>query len=231
MKKIIILSLVALSTLSVNAQRKRTRTATSQGNVAVRFGMDWSTFKNDKDLDPSDITKSISFRPSIGYLVIDNLELGVNFDINNTKNENISVLNPTLTKTNFKKSNVQFGIYAQKYFPLNNWFALYANANLGINTGSYETKNTAGSLTTIDSLKSGSKNGVGGGLNFGFQFTPHNSFGLSADIAGFNVDQWKDDPTGASNNTISYTDASFRVRRPLMNLTAVWHFGRGMWRN
>jgi hypothetical protein len=37
MKKVIILSLMIVSAFSVDAQRKRTRTATSQGNVVVRM--------------------------------------------------------------------------------------------------------------------------------------------------------------------------------------------------
>ena len=36
MKKLFILSLVALSTLTVNAQRKKTKANTSQGNWALR---------------------------------------------------------------------------------------------------------------------------------------------------------------------------------------------------
>ena len=52
MKKLIIFSLMIVSALSVDAQRKRTRTATSQGNVVVRLGMGVNSEKVDPDLDP-----------------------------------------------------------------------------------------------------------------------------------------------------------------------------------
>ena len=52
MKKVIILSLMIVSALSVDAQRKRTRTATSQGNVVVRAGLGLNSMKMEIEQNP-----------------------------------------------------------------------------------------------------------------------------------------------------------------------------------
>ena len=113
-------------------KEKRTCTATSQGNVVVRFGMGVNTTKWDPDLDEEMTSTTVNFDPSVGYMVVDNLELGVNFGIRNTNAEHIYDQAPILNKTKTKSTDVKFGVYVQKYMPLNNWFAFTTEANLGL---------------------------------------------------------------------------------------------------
>ena len=120
MKKIIIFSLMLVSALSVDAQRKRTRTATSQGNVVVRLGMGITSTKSDPDLDPINRTSTINFTPSVGYMVIDNLEFGADLIINHTWGDSVVTQSPVVYKRQLKATNVGGGLYIQKYFPLNN---------------------------------------------------------------------------------------------------------------
>ncbi|MBL7753193.1 MAG: outer membrane beta-barrel protein [Bacteroidota bacterium] len=229
MKKLIIFSLMIVSALSVDAQRKRTRTATSQGNVVVRLGMGVNSEKVDPDLDPVYRETRVSFKPSVGYMVVDNLELGVNFGVSHSTIEDVTLQSPTLTKMDMRATDVNFGVYVQKYFPLNNWFAFYTSADLGLSTGSFETDNVVGAVTTPVLAQSGIRNGVGGSANFGFSFTPYNALALQADIAGLGVSSMKVDYDGA-NNTINTTNAGFNVWRNPYNLSLVWYFGRGLWK-
>jgi hypothetical protein len=215
--------------LSVDAQRKRTRTATSQGNVVVRFGLGVNSTKVDPDLDAESTSTTISFKPSVGYMVVDNLELGVNFGIGNTNTEDIFTQAPILNKTMTKSTDVNFGVYVQKYFPLNNWFAFTAAADLGLSTGTYQQDNVTGSVTTPILASSGNRNGVGGAVNFGMAFTPYNAFSLGAHIAGLGISSMKTDPDGV-NNTTNQTDFGFNVWRQAASLDFVWYFGRGLWK-
>ena len=229
MKKLAILSLMVISALSVDAQRKRTRTATSQGNVVVRLGMGVNHEKNDPDLDPVYRETNIHFQPSVGYMVIDNLELGVNFSVNNMNSEDVASQNPILSKTVTDATDVGFGVYVQKYFPLNNWFALTGMADLGLSTGTYSTNTVLGAVTTPVAVNSGNRNGVGGSVNFGFSFTPYNALALQANIAGIGVHNMKTDPDGV-NNTVNTTNVGFNVWRQPYNMSIVWFFGRGLWK-
>lgn len=229
MKKLAILSLMIISALSVDAQRKRTRTATSQGNVVVRLGMGINHDKRDPDLDPVYRETSINFTPSVGYMVVDNLELGVNLSVANTSYEDVMTQSPILTKTTGDATDVGFGVYVMKYFPLNNWFALTTTADLGLSTGTYNTNSIVGSVTTPVQAMTGNRNGVGGAINFGFAFTPYNAFSLQANVAGFGVHSMKNDPDGV-NNTTTHTSVGLNAWRQVYNLSAVWYFGRGLWK-
>jgi hypothetical protein len=229
MKKVIILSLMIVSALSVDAQRKRTRTATSQGNVALHMGFGINSTKEDPDGDAQTTKTGVNFTPSVGYMVVDNLELGVNFGITNAKSEDIYDQAPVLNKSNTKYTDVNFGVYAKKYFPLNNWFSFTAAADLGLSTGTYQTDDIIGSVTTTVSSETGNRSGVGGAINFGLAFTPYNAFALQANIAGLGVNSMKNDPDG-TNNTMNTTNVGFNVRRQTASLDFVWYLGRGLWK-
>lgn len=229
MKKLLIFSLMIISAITADAQRKRTRTATSQGNVVLRMGMGVNSIKQDPDLDPVYKQTSVSFTPAVGYMVIDNLEIGADLGISYTNTEDVFSQSPVLSKTVTNATDVHFAIYVQKYFPLNNWFAFYTHGSLGLSTGTYESNDVLGSVTTPYKPGTGTRNGVGGEANFGFAFTPYNAFSLQANIAGLGISSMKNDPDG-SNNTTNTTQAGFNVWRNAYNLTMVWYFGRGLWK-
>jgi hypothetical protein len=221
MKKLILLSLVALTTFTAEAQRKKTRANTSQGMFALRLGIGVSsnTINND-DLTVGDESQlGVGLNPSIGYFVADNLELGINgsFGYNRTK-----VTYSTTPVTSSTRSNnlSGFGVYVQKYWPMNNWFAFYGNVNAGLNFGNSETTAVPSLTTPIGS----SINGYGGALNFGFAFTPVHNVALMADIAGVGVQSITTDPTGP-NNQQSVTSIGVSSWRNPYNLTFVWFFG------
>ncbi|MBK7689809.1 MAG: outer membrane beta-barrel protein [Bacteroidetes bacterium] len=242
MKKLIIFSLMIVSALSVDAQRKRTRTATTQGNVVVRLGMGVNSTKWDPDGDAIYRGTSFHFGPSIGYMVVDNLELGGNLGVSYGQSEDVFSQNPTLNKTVQDRTDVNFGIYLQKYFPLNNWFAFYTYGNLGLSTGTENVDNVVGSITTRNKSLSGGRTGVGGAVNFGFSFTPYNAFAVYADLAGLSVatTKWDPDGTAPADPIVNTTDVGFNVIgntnsntnamiRPL-TFGCAWYFGRGLWK-
>lgn len=238
MKKVIILSLALVSVLSVDAQRKRTRTATSQGNVVVRTGLGINHVKVDPDLDPVYKSTTIDFNPSVGFMAIDNLELGLDFGISNTTSEDVFTQSPVIIKINTKATDVKFGVYVQKYFPLNNWFAFTTQANLGLSTGTYNADSTKGSIVSAIKTNSGNRNGVGGSVSFGFAFTPYNAFSLFAHIASLGVNNMKNDPdvvpditntTNVGFNVIGNTNANQNITTPL-TFGCAWYFGRGLWK-
>jgi len=242
MKKLLIFSLMIVSALSVDAQRKRTRTATTQGNVVVRTGLGFNHWKNDPDGDVLNRSTSFHFRPSVGYMVIDNLELGGNLGVSYRESENVYSQNPTLNKTVGDWTDVNFGIYLQKYFPLNNWFSFYTNGNLGLSTGTANVDDITGSITTRDNMNSGSRTGVGGSVDFGFTFTPYNAFAFYADLAGVYVQTQKFDPDGTApaapvvNDTevnfsmIGNTNRNTTSAMHPLTFGCAWYFGRGLWK-
>ena len=224
MKKLFILSLVALSTLTVNAQRKKTRANTSQGNWALRLGAGY----NSNTVDPTYLTKvdiysktnSTNFTPSVGYFVSDNLEIGIKFDVNSTK------VNSTFNDSTIENKNnsVGFGIYGLKYFPVNNWFAFTGGLELGLMNGT-------GNLQTFKYTKyytvGYTTNSFGGAANFGMAFTPVNRLAIQANIIGL----------GAQSGTIQNEDYTpdvntsnfgLNVWRASSSVSLVWYFGHGL---
>ena len=242
MKKLLIFSLMIVSALSVDAQRKRTRTATSQGNVVVRTGLGLNFHKEDPDGDMQYRSTHFHFTPSVGFMVIDNLEIGANLGVSYGETENVISQNPTLNKNLTDFTKVNFGIYVQKYMPLNNWFAFYTYGNIGLSTGTRNSDNVLASVTTHDQFNSGTSTGVGGAVNFGLSFTPYNAFSLYADLAGLFVQTEKFDPDGTAPAApiVNTTDVGFNligntnhnttsIVRPL-TIGCAWYFGRGLWK-
>lgn len=232
MRKIVLLtaSLLCVLTWNADAQRTRTRTATSQGNWVLRLGMGYNYSNMDYDFDSRSRTvNEIHFKPTISYMVIDNLEIGATFNLMNGTQDDVTTLSPSTIKTEADYTDIGFGLFAQKYFPLNNWFAFYTAANLGISTGNWENRSIAGTTTTT---ARGNRNGVGGDVSFGFGFTPFRAFALYADIAGIGVQNMKVDPDGpdtATSSATSTTDIGFNVHRQPISLAIAWYFGRGLW--
>jgi hypothetical protein len=223
MKKILILGLVALTTLTANAQRKRTKANTSQGMWALRIGAGFNSETEDPAGDPVTKIRNLTANPSVGYFVADNLELGVNFGIGSKRTEQTITVSPLSTNTD-SRSNTNVGLYVQKYWPMNNWFALYGKADAGLGFGNGENKFLAGSgVTTTTGV---TENGFGGAINMGFAFTPVSNMALMADIAGFGIQSSTTDPDGA-NNSIAKTNLGVNVWRQPYQLTMVWFFGNG----
>lgn len=230
MKKLVLFAMIALCTFNfdASAQRKRQRTATSQGNFVVRFGMGYNNdrlVQEQADYDYQSTT--FSFNPTVTYMVMDNLEFGVMLDIDDIRMDETTNLSP-LTRTRYDRTEIGFGLFAQKYFPLNNWFAFYTAANLGLVTGSYDTYNYSSSSVPVDG---GDVNGVRGGLNFGFGFTPYNAFALWSNIAGITLSNVKDNPTQAGQATSSISHSGLNVDKNPISIGVAWYFGRGLWRD
>ena len=213
--------MVALSTLTVNAQRKKTKANTSQGNWALRLGAGY----NSNTVDPTGVpvTKSTStnFTPSVGYFVSDNLEIGLKLDVNSTK------VNSTLNDSTIENKNnsVGFGIYGLKYFPVNNWFAFTGGVELGLTNGT-------GNLQTIYKSNSSTKivgyatNSFGGAANFGMAFTPVNRLAIQANIIGLGaVSGTINKEDGPDVNT---SDFGLNVYRAGASVSLVWYFGSGL---
>lgn len=226
MKKLVLFTLILLCTFAYDssAQRKRKRTATSQGNWVLRFGMGFNSDRTTNDFNDLETTdNTFSFNPTLTYMVIDNLEVGVNVGVDNMSMRQELATN---NRTERNGTDVAFGLFAQKYFPLNNWFAFYTNAHIGLLTGSADIDNIVGSTTTTTGVD---RNGVRGGVGFGFGFTPYNAFALYSDFAGLTVSNIKENPDGPNNST-SNTSAGLNVQRNPINLGVAWYFGRGLWR-
>jgi hypothetical protein len=222
MKKILVLGLVALSTLTANAQRKRTKANTSQGMWAVRLGAGYNSTTTDPSGDAETKATTISVMPSVGYFVADNLELGINFRANSNNTDQTITANPLSTSTS-KGTGTGVGIYGQKYWPMNNWFALYGNANIGLDFGSGEVTTLANNVTNKVGT---STNGYGGSVSMGFAFTPVRNMALTADIVGFGVNTSTSDPDGPNNQTVT-TNLGANVWRQPFQLSYVWFFGNG----
>jgi hypothetical protein len=220
MKKLFILSLVALSTLTVNAQRKKTKANTSQGNWALRLGAGY----NSNTVDPTNVpvtkTTSTNFTPSVGYFVSDNLEIGIKFDVNSTK------VNSTFNDSTIENKNnsVGFGIYGLKYFPVNNWFAFTGGLELGLMNGT-------GNLQTFKYTKyytvGYTTNSFGGAANFGMAFTPVNRLAIQANIIGLGaVSGTRNNENGVAD--VNTSDFGLNVWRAPASVSLVWYFGRGL---
>jgi hypothetical protein len=223
MKKILILGLVGLTTLTANAQRKRTKANTSQGMWALRIGAGFNSETNDPAGDAVTKIRSLTASPSVGYFVADNLELGVNFGIGSDRTESTITSSPLSTNTTTDNS-TRVGLYVQKYWPMNNWFALYGKVDAGLGFGNGEVKALAGNGTST--TFGTTKNSFGGAVNMGFAFTPVSNMALMADIAGFGLQNSTTDPDGANNSEVN-TQLGVNVWRQPYQLTMVWFFGNG----
>jgi opacity protein-like surface antigen len=219
MKKLLVLSLVALSTLTVNAQRKKTRANTSQGNWALRIGAGYSTNTDDEvGTNAVDKVTNINLKPSIGYFIADNLEIGLNINIDNQKNSMTDVLSNNATVNTNK---LGFGVYGLKYFPINNWFALTGGVELGLGNG--EVKTQFNNLTPVSSTT----NEFGGAANLGLAFTPVNNLAIQANIIGLGA------ISGTQSNVAPTKDRNFsnfglNAYRTPASVSLVYYFGRGM---
>jgi hypothetical protein len=224
MKKILILSLVALSTLTADAQRRRTRANTSQGNWALGIAGMYDNSSEDPAGDSKTTGSMFSINPSIGYFVIDNLEVGLNANLGNEKSEDVTTLNP-VSRVNTNTNNNAFGLYLRKYWPVNNWFAFTGMFDAGMNFGNGESKSYTGTIVTTNGV---SNQGYNGNLNWGFAFTPSNNIALMANVAGAHFNSNVVSPNGANNDI---NNSNFRIGLTRQaNLGIVWYFGRGMWR-
>ncbi len=227
MKKLVLFTMILLCafTFDSSAQRKRKRTATSQGNWVLRVGAGFNTNSSTDELTGfENSSNTFSFNPTLSYMVIDNLEIGANVGVANTSSRNES---SATARIEDEGTDFTFGLFAQKYFPLNNWFAFYTSANIGLLTGSGETSNINGSTTSTSGYVN---NGVQGGLNFGFGFTPYNAFALYSDFTGLTISNTKRNPDGNTLPTVSNTSAGFNIARNPINIGIAWYFGRGLWR-
>jgi hypothetical protein len=227
MKKILIFTLLAITTLTVNAQRRKTRASTSQGNWALRLGGNYNSNTSDPTSDPLYKTTEFNINPSIGYLIVDNFELGLTFNVGNIKNDMTTVNNP-LSKYISTDKTMGVGLYVQKYFPINNWFAFYVNGQGGTTFGNFARTDFSGTGSVNLDPFNGSISGYNGAASFGFGFTPVNNFMLSADIAKLSLSNQTRDPNGP-NNSVNSSDFGISTLRNGVNINLVWFFGRDMW--
>jgi hypothetical protein len=222
MKKMVLLALLAATTLSANAQRKKTRANTSQSNWSLRLGLGLNADTQDPVGDPSVRNTGISINPALGYFVADNLEIGVRLGIGNNRTKNDST---TTSRVETNSTSTAFGIYGQKYFPINNWFAFTTTLDVGMRVGSIENTSTNGAITTKNST---GINAYGGALNLGFAFTPVNNLAIQANIAGLGGESGvllNESPTP----DVNFSNFGFNVWRQPTSVSLVWFFGRGMW--
>jgi hypothetical protein len=222
MKKVLVLGLLALTAFTANAQRKRTKANTSQGMWAVRLGAGYNSTNTDPAGDAVTKGSTITAMPSLGYFVADNLELGVNFSASSANSKSTTTLAPLATNSS-KNTSTGVGIYAQKYWPTNNWFALYGNVNLGLRFGTGSNTNLANNIGTTTGT---SINGNGGAVSMGFAFTPVRNMALTADIIGFGINTTNEDPDGPNNSVVTTTLGVNAWRQPFQ-LSYVWFFGNG----
>jgi Outer membrane protein beta-barrel domain len=219
MKKLIVLSLVALSTLTVNAQRKKTRANTSQGNWALRVGAGFNTTSND-EVGTNAIIKNtkISVMPSIGYFIADNLEIGLNIGISNDKNTNTDI-NSIISSATTNMLNAS--VYGMKYFPINNWFAVTGAVELGLGNG--EVKTQVNNFSPV----SNTRNEFGGAANLGMAFTPVNNLAIQANIISLGAVSGTESKVAPERDS-NYSNFGLNVWRSPMSVSLVYYFGRGM---
>lgn len=223
MKKIIVLSLVTVMAFNADAQRRRTRANTSQGNWAISLDGRYASNTQDPSGDLLIKNTDLGIAPSIGYFVADNLELGLDLNIGNNKTSNRSSISP-LNTTNTDQNSTGFGLYVRKYWPVNNWFAFTGKVNAGTSFGNIDNTTTIGTVVTTSGSSS---TNYYGGINLGLAFTPVNNIALQSTIGGLNFRNSVIDPTGPSNST-NNTDIDFGITNQV-NFGITWFFGRGLW--
>jgi hypothetical protein len=220
MKKIFILSLVALSTLTANAQRKKARANTSQGNWAVRLGAGY----NSTNEDPTDATStkgySLNIMPSVGYFVADNLEIGANINLRNSSTDEVF---STIANKETVTNGYGFGVYGQKYFPVNNWFAFTANVNIGLGAGNKKVTDIIN--TTVTSTNEGDNN-FGGAATLGLAFTPANRIAIQADLLSLGAVSGTRQKEG-NNPDVNYSNFGLNAYRQPSTVHIIWYFGNG----
>ncbi len=191
MKKLILLTALAVVSFSnVNAQEMETTPVYgfTQGNVFLEGNLGYNS-KNDKN--SKEKTKDFTINPKIGYLLSDDLAIGVEVnyisstqDVDGTDTRDVSAFGA--------------GVFARYYF-LNLGQRFKAFGEVGVGFG-----------TAKDDLADVKANGVNAGLNLGLNyFLTENmaiTFGL-ADVLSYNTS--KLDVDGAEN--VSEFNANINV--------------------
>ncbi len=221
MKKTILFALIACTAFTANAQRKKSRANTSQSNWAVRLGAGFNTSTDDPD-DNSSVTKrNVLLAPSVGYFVVDNLEIGFRLSLDNSRDKNVT---DNIKYNTIVENNIGFGIYGQKYFPINNWFAFTGAIDLGIKIGNSENTFTNGAKVDIISQ---STNAYGASASLGMAFTPVNNLAIQSTligIGGLTGARLNEDPI----RDVSFNEFGINVWRQPAEVSLVWFFGRGL---
>ena len=112
MKKLVLFTMILLCafTFDSTAQRKRTRTATSQGNWVLRFGGGFGSDRETNDFNSLENSSTqFMFNPAVSYMVIDNLEVGARVGINNHNSRNET---STTARTEMSGTDFNFGLFA-----------------------------------------------------------------------------------------------------------------------
>ena len=171
MKKLVFTAAIAvLGFTSVNAQDEMTTIGGfEEGDVFVEGNFGFGS-TNDKNTEFK--TSSFDFNPKVGYLISDDLAVGVQLMVGSDKEE--TTVAGTTTET--KASNFGAGVFARYYFlELGKRFQTYGEFGVGFDSAKFDD-----GVDATDDLKS---NGLGAGLGLGMNyFVTENlaiNFGLS----------------------------------------------------
>ncbi len=221
MRKIIQAACVAVSLMSAGSAHAQL----SAGHILVGGGGGFSSSRpEDQNIQFRNLKNSSGFfSPQVGYFLLDNLAVGLNFHYSATENVTTQQIRlpddafGTLKTTSTNKTMLA-GPFVRYYKPLGEKAAIFGQLGVGFG-GSKRTTKYDGQSAPVspDDVKFGI---INAGLTPGFAYFPTKRFGLeimtSAIRLGYDRRRQKDLPAGAKEE--DYTTSSFTAQADLRSL-------------
>ncbi|NDK55354.1 outer membrane beta-barrel protein [Pontibacter fetidus] len=170
MKKLLTAAVLALLSTGAFAQ-------TTQRSIVVSgtLGINRSQDEIESNSDPRTNTiTSFALKPSIGYMVSDRLELGMNIGLNYSKTELVIGKESYKFTSESVSTSVEFSPFVRKYFMLSEKLAFTGTASAGFSLGNNKTENNFNSTKTEST-----RNCVFASIVPGITFFPTEKIGLS----------------------------------------------------
>lgn len=207
MKKLLLLSAIAVFGFSnVNAQEEGEKTfGFEKGSIIVEGNLGFNSSKTTDSDSSGDISEAknsgVSFNPKAGFFISEKLALGIQLNINSTKNENTDLTTSPNFVTESKGSTFGAGVFARYYFlDLGKRFKTYTEFGVGFNSTKNETTQTGATNALFDTKGTG----IGAGLSLGMNYFVTECFAINfmlADVLSFQSMKTTNELPGATDES------------------------------
>ena len=232
MKKFFLSALLAVSVIGVRAQSIAAGTVSLGGNIGYsRNTINSSNSYNSTTYTLETSISQFNFSPSLGYLVADNLAIGINagYSANRKAYTTYTPASATVRAQLDPTTNLRLGVYGQYYKMLTEQFGVLGTLGVGyqsLHDYNYSNNNNPNAL-----IQESKASGYYAELTPGIVFFPITKLGLSASVGSLAFNRLNYDyPTNAGTTPPDYKSystsfgASFGLSQLLFGGT--YYFGR-----
>lgn len=220
MKKILLTAFLGMVVHFVSAQ-----TQTGSWSVTGSAGYNQNSSQSSDNRSESE-NKAFEFKPSIGYFVVDNLEIGIAGGYNYSEFTTINSHPAGATSSIIYKVNgYSAGVYAKGYKFLLNNLALFGQADLNYNTADISSVQKQSSFYLYERHIDTDTDSYSASLRPGISFFASERVSLNATYGALSYSKNTDDHwISGSNESYGFTNESYRLGLDLSSSS----FGLGL---